>query len=249
MYKFFVKEDSINENEINILNDDVKHIRSVLRLPINEKIEICNIDNSINYLCKIIAIDSECVKCEIIEKVQESNETKLYLHVFQGIPKAEKMENIIQKVTEIGVSEITPVEMLRCIVKLDDKAKKNKIERWQKIAESAAKQSKRDKIPKVNYPISLKKIYEKINEYDIVIVAYEEEKNNSIKQQLEKIKNKEDLKIAIIVGPEGGIDKKEIEELEKNNVKTVTLGKRILRTETAPIVLSSIIMYEFNEMG
>lgn len=248
MYKFFVTENQVNNEIIDIIEDDVNHIKNVLRLVLGEKIQICDISNSSNYLCEIMEIDNKNVKCKILEKLESKSETKLYLHIFQGIPKAEKMEMIIQKTTEIGVSEITPVIMKRCVVKLDDKSASKKISRWQKIAEVAAKQSKRDKIPKVNLPISIKNIYEKIENYDIVLVAYENEENNSIKEVLSKATRKENLKVAIIIGPEGGIEESEIRELAKNNVKVVSLGKRILRTETAPIVLASIIMYEFNEM-
>lgn len=123
-----------------------------------------------------------------------------------------------------------------------------KNERWKKIAEVAAKQSKRDKIPIINLPIDIKNIYEKIKDYDIVLVAYENEKNNTLKHVLQNTIKRNNLKIAIIIGPEGGIEQKEIEQLKMNKVNIVTLGKRILRTETAPVVLASLIMYEFDEM-
>lgn len=249
MFKFFVTEDQIKDKIIDIIEDDVNHIKNALRLEVEDKIEVCDINNSNNYLCKIIELNKKYVKCEIIEEIKNNNETNLYLHIFQGIPKAEKMETIIQKTTEIGVSEITPLVMQRCIAKLDNKTSLKKVERWQKIAEVAAKQSKRDKIPIINLPINIKNVYEKLANYDIVLIAYEEEKDNAIKKILNKVPKKENLKIAIIIGPEGGITKEEIKELSNENVKTVSLGKRILRTETAPIVLASIIMYEFDEMG
>lgn len=248
MYKFFVTENQIDNAKIEILGNDVNHIKNVLRLKIGEEVEICDINTSINYSCKIIELDNKFVRCEIIDKLESKSEPSVYLHIFQGLPKAEKMEVIIQKTTEIGVSEITPILMDRCVVKLDDKSTSKKIERWQKIAEVAAKQSKRDKIPVVNFPINIKNIYQKIAEYDIVLVAYENEENYSIKTALKEIKDKTSLKIAVIVGPEGGIDEKEIEVLKGFNAKVVSLGKRILRTETAPIVLASVIMYEFDEM-
>lgn len=248
MYKFFVYENQINNEIINIVDNDVNHIKNVLRLEIGEKIEICNIEQGINYICTILEIDNKIVKCQIIHRLEDSNEPNIYLHIFQGIPKQEKMELIIQKTTELGVCEITPLVMNRCVVKLDDKLASKKILRWQKIAESSAKQSKRDKIPKINLPISIKNIYSKIANYDIVLVAYENEKNNNIKEVLQQIENKDNLKIAIIIGPEGGIEENEIDDLIAHNVNTVSLGKRILRTETAPITISSIIMYEFNEM-
>lgn len=248
MYKFFVTEEQIRDNVIEIQGEDVNHIKNVLRIGTGEEINICNINNSVNYLCKIINMCNKFIVCEIIQKIDSKGEPKVYLHIFQGLPKAEKMETIIQKNTEIGVSEITPVDMKRSIVKLDSKTIDKKILRWQKIAEVAAKQSKRDKIPKINLPINIKNIYEKTKEYDIVLVAYEQEEEIGIKDILSTIKKKDKIKIAIIIGPEGGIDEKEIDLFKQSNVKLVSLGKRILRTETASIVMSSIIMYEFDEM-
>lgn len=249
MYKFFVKDNQIENNKIQIIGKDVKHIKNVLRLQYGEKIQVCNSDTSKSYISKIIELNNDNIILEILEECSESTETKILVHIFQGLPKQEKMETIIQKSTEIGASDITPVKMERCVVKLDERAASKKIERWQKIAEVAAKQSKRDKIPIIHTCINLKSIYEKTKEYDIVIVAYEEERKTDIKQVLTQLPRNKDLKIAIIIGPEGGISKDEVELLnELPNLKTVTLGKRILRTETAPLVLASVIMYEFNEM-
>lgn len=203
MYKFFVKENQINDNIVEIEGEDVNHIKNVLRIGIDEEIDVCNLDDTSNYLCKIIELDNKCIRCKIIDKLDSQSEPKTYLHIFQGLPKAEKMETIIQKTTEIGVSEITPVLMNRCVVKLNDNGIDKKILRWQKIAEVAAKQSKRDKIPLVNYPINIKNIYEKIAKYDIVLVAYENEEKCTIKSALKELENVNSLKIAIIVGPEG----------------------------------------------
>lgn len=253
MYKFFVTENQIEGNIIKIVEKDVNHIKNVLRHEINDEIEICDITNSTNYLCKIIELDNKFVKAEILDKLETNSEPKVYLHIFQGLPKQEKMETIIQKTTEIGVSEITPLVMNRCVVKLDDKTASKKVERFQKISEVAAKQSKRDRIPIINLPINIKNIYEKIANYDIVLVAYENEETLNIKTVLKKLnkikEKKKEIKVAVIIGPEGGIEEKEIEYLKKLGAKVVTLGKRILRTETAPIVLASIIMYELDEMG
>ncbi len=247
MYKFFVNSNQINNNQIEILNEDVNHIKNVLRLNKNDEIQICNLNTSENYECKIIDLNSNSIKCEILSKLDETTESNVYIHILQGLPKSEKMETIIQKNTEIGVSEFTPVIMERCVVKLDNKNENKKIERWRKIAEVAAKQSKRDKIPIINNCTSLKNIYENLKDYDIVIVAYEEEKQQTLKQIIKEVNNKEKYRIAIIIGPEGGIAPKEIEFLKDNNSKIITLGKRILRTETAGMVISSIIMYELDK--
>ena len=157
------------------------------------------------------------------------------------------MELIIQKTTEIGISKVIPVDMVRCIVKLDEKDAKKKIERWQKVAEGAAKQSKRSKIPEIKNKIKIKDLENIISQYDAFIVAYEEENEITLKQELKKLREQEKYKIGILVGPEGGITKEEIEKLTSYNAKVVTLGKRILRTETAPIVLTSNIIYELEK--
>lgn len=249
MYKFFVKNNQIEDKKIKIMGEDVNHIKNVLRLQEEDIIQVCNSDTSKSYITKIIELNNENIVVESLEECKETTEANVSIHIFQGLPKQEKMETIIQKATEIGVSDITPVKMERCVVKLDEKTASKKIERWQKIAEVAAKQSKRDKIPRVHSCINLKSLYEKLQEYDIVIMAYEEERETSIKQILTNLPHEKELKIAVIVGPEGGIAKEEVDLLsELPNIKVVTLGKRILRTETAPLVLASVIMYEFDEM-
>lgn len=236
----------IENSEIKIVGEDVKHIKNVLRYQVGDTLEIV-IEQTV-YIGKIIQIAEEMMTTKIIEKI-EQKKNNVHLHIIQGLPKAEKMELIIQKTIELGANEITPLEMERCVVKLDKKTAQKKLERWQKIAKSAAEQSKRNCIPKINNVVNFKNILDLLQDYDIVIVAYEEEKQNTLKEELEKLKNrhKGNYKIACIIGPEGGITPKEIEILTQNKVKCVTLGNRILRTETAPIALASIIMYELEE--
>jgi len=248
MYKFFVKQNQIENDKITINNNDVNHIKNVLRLSEGEKIEISNSDNGESYICKILNFENDVVNCEIEDTLEANIEPNIYIHIMQGLPKSDKMELIIQKCTELGVKEFTPVSLNRCIVKLNGKDEVKKIERWQKISEVAAKQSKRSIIPKINEVIKLNKVIELIKEYDIILVAYEEEKNNTVKRELQKLEKSEELKIGVLIGPEGGIEKEEIDMLKQAGAKIVTLGNRILRTETAPIVMASIIMYELNEM-
>ncbi len=247
MPKFFVTDQSIHNNEIKIVGKDVNHIKNVLRKKIGEQLIICNTDISIDYLCEIVKLEADTIKCNILEKLDTNTESNIKVTIFQGLPKADKMEFMIQKAVELGVYDITPVEMKRCVVKLTDKDKTKKIQRWQKIAEVASKQSGRNQIPKINNVISVKNICNLCQEYDIVIVAYENEKENSLRDELEKLKSKQIkyLKIAILIGPEGGIDETEIELLKENEAKIVTLGSRILRTETVALNILSIIMYEF----
>ena len=185
------------------------------------------------------------ITCKIIKELETNVESNIEVSIFQGLPKADKMELIIQKSVELGVHDITPIEMKRCVVKLQGKDKTKKIERWQKISEVAAKQCGRNYIPKINNIENLKEISEKIKDYDVVLVAYEEEKENTLKNELELLKKDNDnIKIAVVIGPEGGIDKEEIEVLKRNGAKIITLGKRILRTETVALNVLSIIMYE-----
>lgn len=247
MSKFFVKAEQIKENDITILGQDVNHIINVLRMKKEDIIKICNKDTGENYMSKIIEFSKNSVKCKILEEIKDTTESNVQITLFQGIPKFEKMELIIQKNTEVGVIKVVPVIMERTIVKIDDKIAVKKIERWQKIAEIAAKQSMRDIIPTISNIIKMKDIDKSILDYDEIIVAYENEKNNTLKNVLKNIKDicKNTYKIAIIIGPEGGISEKEIEILKEHGAKFITLGKRILRTETAGLVMAGNIIYEF----
>lgn len=247
MQKFFVEENQIENDKINIIGEDVKHISNVLRMQKGEQVLIGSKENLVTYLTEIEHIEKEKVIAKIIEKLDTQTESNVEIDLYQGLPKADKMELIIQKTTEIGVSKIIPVDMVRCIVKLDEKDAKKKIERWQKVAEGAAKQSKRSKIPEIKNKIKIKDLENIIGQYDAFIVAYEEENEVTLKQELKNLKEQEKYKIGILVGPEGGITKDEIERLTSYNAKIVTLGKRILRTETAPIVLTSNIIYELEK--
>lgn len=251
MPKFFVTQEQVNENkqEIKIKGTDVNHLKNVLRIKIEDKIEVCNLENQQNYYCQVKEIEKECITAKILEKIMQTTESNVKVSVFQGLPKAEKMELIIQKAVELGVYDITPVEMKRCIVKLKEKDADKKIQRWQKISEVAAKQCGRNIIPEIHSVISSKDIGNKILEYDVVLVAYEEEKIITLKEELLKLKQneKDEIKIAIVIGPEGGLENKDVEYWKENGAKVITLGKRILRTETVALQMLSIIMYELEK--
>ena len=233
MSKFFVKTEQINNNDIVIIGDDVNHIINVLRMKKTDKVQICNQDTGDNYNAEIVNYSK--------------NE---HITLFQGIPKFEKMELIIQKNTEVGIKSIVPVIMERTVVKLDEKIASKKLERWQKIAEIAAKQSMRDIIPQIGNITKLKDI--DTTEFDAVLVAYENEEHNMLKTELQKLESKvksnnsseQQYNIAIVIGPEGGISEKELVMLAEKNAKFVSLGKRILRTETAGVVMAGNIIYE-----
>lgn len=245
MPKFFINSNQIQENKITILGEDVKHITQVLRAKPEETLTVCNREDGFNYFVNIETITPTSVLCKIVDCMKPFVEPPVDVTIFQGLPKADKMEYIIQKSVELGAKEIVPVTMSRCVVKLEEKSAIKKIERWRKIAESAAKQSGRDYIPKIQMPIKVQELSKRVNEFDLILLAYENEKENTLKQELKKIKLSQGLKIGVIVGPEGGLDLKEVEILVTQGAKKITLGKRILRTETASIMVMSNIIYEY----
>ena len=243
MPRFFIKTEQIRDNEIIIIGEDVKHIKNVLRKQTGDSLEICNQQTGITYKCQISDLQEDKILTNIIDKI-DSEENKIKVDIYQGLPKSDKMELIIQKSIELGVNAIIPVEMKRCVVKLDLKSENKKIERWQKIAESAAKQSGRNFVPEIRNIVKIEEIAKLTNTYDSIIVCYENEKENYIKNELLKLKNKENVKIAVVIGPDGGLEEKDVEYLKQNGASVVTLGNRILRTETVALNLLSIIMYE-----
>ena len=249
MPKFFVAENQINNNKITIIGDDVNHIKNVLRQKSGDKITICDTSKEQDYLCEIDKIEEKSIGCNIIEKLENNTESNVKVTIFQGLPKADKMELVIQKSVELGVYDITPLQMKRCVVKLNEKDKLKKIQRWQKISEVAAKQCGRNIIPKINNIVNVKEVCNLCNEYDIVLIAYENEKENTLKKELKNLKklDKEEIKVAVIIGPEGGIAPEEIKMFEENGAKIITLGNRILRTETVALSVLSIIMYELEK--
>ena len=246
MPKFFVTNNQVEDNKITILGDDVNHIANVLRMKVGDEIQICNTDTTENYNVELNEFSKDSIVCKVLEKIASEAESSINLKIFQGIPKSDKMELIIQKSTELGVKAIVPVEMERCISKINGKDEKKKIERWQKISEVAAKQSGRDIIPKIEHVIKIKEISEHVSEYDMIIVPYEKAEGYSFKDAIEelKIKDNKNLNIGIVIGPEGGYEPSEVELLQNAGAKVVTLGKRILRTETVALAMASVIMYE-----
>lgn len=246
MYNFFVNETEKQGNCFIITESDFNHISNVLRMKTGDEILVsCNGKSN---LCKI-EIFSDYVKAEIIEEDYHNTNLPIKIHLFQGLPKSDKMELIIQKAVELGVEEITPVEMNRCVVKIEEKKKKSKKERWQSIAESAAKQSKRVVIPKVNDIISYKQFLEKSKELSVLLVPYENKNGmKATKEALKEIKSGDT--VGIIIGPEGGFDEKEIDLVTEKNGKTISLGSRILRTETAAIAsVTMCMLYAEMELG
>ncbi len=245
MHRFFT-ESIINENnELEINGGDVKHIRDVLRIVPGEHIEIVTGNKA--YVCNIIEVSKNAIITEVINPVERSHESPVKINLFQGLPKSSKMETILQKCTEIGVGSFYPLVTNRTVVKLkDDKKEARKIERWEAIVHEAAKQSKRDRIPVVNPVIDFKELAVYLKE-GITIVPYEASTDNGIKDVLKSLKKAETVNI--VIGPEGGFEEEEIKELMKLGARIVSLGPRILRTETAGMVASSIVQYEYGDLG
>ncbi len=241
MFNFFCDKEKRLDGHYIIDGPDFNHIKNVLRMDIGDTCLI-SCDGKSD-LCSIDAFLGDAVYLEILEEDYTDTELPAKIYLFQGLPKGDKMEYIIQKCVELGVYGIVPVEMKHCIVRLDNKKAKAKQTRWQSISESAAKQSKRNIIPEVSEVCSFSKALEFAKGLDLILVPYENKEGmNATKEalsQLEKAKS-----IGIFIGPEGGFEKGEIEKALQNNAKIISLGKRILRTETAAITAVGMCMLQ-----
>ncbi len=242
MPKFFVNKNDINQNEIVIKGEDAKHISQVLRYKIGDTLEVGN-GVGIDYITKIEKVCKKEIVLKVIDEKKSIAEPKVKVTLFQCLPKGSKMELIIQKCVELGVYEIIPFVSEFSVVKLNDKVDR-KIERYQKISETASKQCRRGIIPKIYNPITLDEALALSKDFDLSLIAYENEKDITIK----KISEKENVNsVCVFVGSEGGFSNMEIEEAKKYGVIPVTLGNRILRTETAGLVLTNLLVYEFDK--
>ena len=244
MYQFFVEPSQININDksVMITGNDVNHIRNVLRMKPGEEICVSNGVDGKEYRCGIVALEADRVLCELRFVKDDGVELPCKVYLFQGLPKADKMEWIVQKAVELGAYEIIPVAAKRCVVKLDEKKAGAKVTRWQGIAEAAAKQSKRGIIPQVTEVLSFSQAVKKATDMDVRFIPYEmAEGMEKTRQIIDGIKPGQS--IAVFIGPEGGFEEAEIQEARTVGIEPVTLGKRILRTETAGITVLSWISY------
>lgn len=242
MYNFFIDNSGVLADGYKIVGKDYNHVKNVLRMKTGEDLLI-TIDGRSD-LCCITEITSDSVIVKLLKKNYNSTELPVKITLFQGICKGEKMDFVIQKAVELGVFEIVPTDMKRCIAKIEDKKAKQKTERFNLVSESASKQSKRNIIPKVLEPLSFSKALEYASMLDLVIVPYEcADGMNALKTTLSLIKP--NMSVGVIIGSEGGFDDSEIEAVKKlENAKIVSLGKRILRTETASVTtLSALMLY------
>ena len=262
MSKFFVSADAVDpgDNKIMITGEDVKHIKNVLRSVPGDTLKISD-GNRTDYDVVIKSIDKESIVTEITGTRQNKSEPPVYITLLQGIPKADKMEYIIQKCVELGVSRIVPVMSARTVVKIDgSRDAALKAVRWRRIALEAAKQCDRGIIPLVEEPVRMDEALKLAEDCSLKLLPYEEESEGSLRQCLEgqkkkllqgKIEDKTDSRerVAVFIGPEGGFEDSEVEKAVGCGFKSVTLGPRILRTETAGPAVAAVIMYELGDMG
>lgn len=248
MHKFFTPKENFINSEAKILGDDVKHLYKVLRLNEGDEVILNNCDGE-EFLSIIKSISKQEVILEIKEKLLINNESRVKIYLFQGLPKAQKMDLIVQKGTELGVTEFIPTITDRVDIKLKGDFKK--LDRLNRIALEAAKQSKRTIVPKVVEPINFEEALEKLKVMDLIIVPYENAEDFGVKTLFRKLGDKANNieKVGIIIGPEGGFETFEIDKLKDNGAYIVTLGNRILRTETAGFVTASLVNYEIGDVG
>lgn len=245
MYQFFVEPGQIDvtAKSVIIRGNDVNHIKNVLRMRPGEEVAVSNGIDGKEYRCGILALEEDCVRLELRFIKEDGVELPAKIYLFQGLPKADKMELIIQKAVELGAFQVIPVAMKRCVVKLDEKKADAKIKRWQGIAEAAAKQSKRGVIPTVAPVMSYEQAVKMASEMDLKLVPYELAKGmEQTKRLIESARSGQ--QIAIFIGPEGGFDPEEIRIATEAGIQPITLGKRILRTETAGFTTIAWLMYQ-----
>lgn len=246
MYHFFVAPEQIGEQEIRIDGSDVNHIRNVLRMRPGEPLRLCTGEDNRDYYCEITEITNEYVTARILRIEEQGTELSSRLYLFQGLPKGDKMELIIQKAVELGVYEIIPVSTKRAVVKLDEKKEESKRKRWNAICESAAKQSKRMRIPEVTGVMSFREALEYGAKLDVKLIPYE------LAQDMEQTRRIVDgilpgQSVGIFIGPEGGFEEAEVRQAMEAGFSSVTLGRRILRTETAGLALLAALMFRLEE--
>lgn len=241
MSRFFGKSENIGKDTIIIDGGDYNHIKNVLRMKIGDEITVTGGNNN-DYRCTIEGFKNDEVIAAVDEIIPNDRELPARIHLFQGIPKGDKMELIIQKCVELGVSEIIPVSMKRCVAKYDSKKAASKIARFRSISESAAKQSGRSIIPEIKEPLTYDEAIKYASGMDIKLVPYE--LAESMDETGKAIRNiKHGMDVAVFIGPEGGFDGSEIDKAIENDFSVISLGKRILRTETAGLAVMSILMY------
>lgn len=241
MANFYIEKSAITQNVAIISGEEAQHISRVLRMKKGDGVTLCD-GEGMFYDAVLESFDEKTVTAQILSSRIAETEPTVKITIFQGVPKNPKLETIVQKATELGVVRIVPVDTVRSVAKLD---KMNKVDRLRKIAKEAAKQSKRGIVPEVSAPLSFKEAVKEAAKADLALIPYEEEREVSLKKAL---RGKTPETVSVMIGPEGGFEKEEIDLALENGITSVTLGKRILRTETAPLAVASAVLYELGEM-
>lgn len=245
MHHFFVTPQQISGDKIRIEGGDVNHMKNVLRMKLHEKAEISD-GESRTYLCEVEAYEEDVAVLHILEEMEADTEPASKLYLFQGLPKSDKMELIVQKAVELGVYQVIPVAMKRSVVRLDDKKAVKKADRWNSIAESAAKQTGRSRIPEVTMPLSYKEALKMAEELDVTLLPYELAGGMEVTREvIRQIKSGQS--VGIFIGPEGGFEPEEVDAAVSMGAKVITLGRRILRTETAGLATLAVLMFELEQ--
>lgn len=245
MPRFFVDPGQIRDGLITV-SEDAHHIQDVLRMREGDPLTLCD-GEGMDYEARIEGFSEGQVLCRVLEQSVSASEPAIRITLFQGLPKADKMEWILQKGTELGISAFRPVAMQRSIVKADPKKENRKTDRYRKIALAAAKQSGRGQIPEVTDTVSFSEAVALVSQFDLFLVPYENGRERGLKTELNRLSSIPRT-CAILIGPEGGIDPKEIEALESAGARIVGLGPRILRTETAGFTAATMLLYHFDQM-
>lgn len=245
MQHFFVPPAQVEERQIRVCGADVNHMKNVLRMRPGEEVTVSD-GNNRQYRCQIREYQEGEALLEILEELEEDRELPSRIILFQGLPKQEKMELIVQKAVELGAFQIVPVAMRRCVVKLDAAKARKKVQRWQEIAKSAAKQAGRGCVPEVGQVLSFGEALEEAKALDVVLLPYELARNvaetRAIVEAIEPGQS-----VGIFIGPEGGFETREVEEAMRAGAKPISLGKRILRTETAGLTALSLLMFHLED--
>ena len=245
MHHFFVTPQQISGDKIRIEGGDVNHMKNVLRMKLHEKAEISD-GESRTYLCEVEAYEEDVAVLHILEEMEADAEPASKLYLFQGLPKSDKMELIVQKAVELGVYQVIPVAMKRSVVRLDDKKAAKKADRWNSIAESAAKQAGRSRIPEVTMPLSYNEALKMAEELDVTLLPYELAGGMEVTREvIRQIKSGQS--VGIFIGPEGGFEPEEVDAAVSMGAKVITLGRRILRTETAGLATLAVLMFELEQ--
>lgn len=248
MQRYFISPEDLSQDRAVLSGDDAHHLRRVMRAEIGAEVILCD-GTGKEYAAKVREFHKDQVLLEIVEERKSFGEPRVNVWIAQSLPKADKLETVIQKGTEVGVAQFLPFVSSRTIVQYDKKKEQKRLQRWRKIAKEAAEQARRGKVPEVRETVNWKQLLAYSKEAAVTIFCYEKEASRQLRDVLRSVKRPLSGSILIVIGPEGGFTEAEAAEAEEAGWLAAGLGRRILRTETAGLVAASCIMYEFGEMG